>query len=67
MNSAIGGNALDFMNTILDPKEIEESNLRVALIGEMIKSKCEEVTNPEKLEGTIEVKKQVKETCKPLN
>ena len=32
-NSAIGRDAIEFLDTILTPEEIEESNLRVASIG----------------------------------
>ena len=33
MNSAIGHNALEFIDSLLTPEEILESDLRVALIG----------------------------------
>ena len=38
-NSAIGSVVLEFMDSILTPEEIAASNLRVALIGELIKAK----------------------------
>lgn len=40
-NSAVGENALAFMDTLLTQEEIAESNLRVALIGELIKARQE--------------------------
>lgn len=48
MNNAIGKDALEFMDTLLTPEEIAESDLRVALIGELIKTKQEKgLTNPQ--------------------
>ena len=41
MNSAIGQNALEFIDSLLTPEEISESDLRVALIGELIKARQE--------------------------
>lgn len=38
---AIGSNALEFMDSLLTQEELEESNLRVALIGEIIKARHE--------------------------
>ena len=34
-NPAIGGDAMAFIDTLLTPKERTESDLRVALIGEI--------------------------------
>lgn len=50
MNSAIGRDALEFMDTLLTPEEIAESNLRVALIGELIKARQEKGLSQKKLE-----------------
>lgn len=48
MNNAIGKDALEFMDTLLTPEEIAESDLRVALIGELIKTRQEKgLTNPQ--------------------
>ena len=41
MNSAIGQNALEFIDSLLTAEEILESDLRVALIGELIKARQE--------------------------
>ncbi len=38
---AIGGDALELLDSLLTPAEIVESNLRVALIGEIIKARQE--------------------------
>lgn len=38
---AIGSDALEFLDSLLTPEEIAESNLRVALIGEFIKARQE--------------------------
>lgn len=42
MNSAISRDALEFIDSLLTPKEIEESNARIAKIGEMIAQKLAE-------------------------
>lgn len=48
MNNAIGKDALEFIDTLLTPEEIAESDLRVALIGELIKTRQEKgLTNPQ--------------------
>ena len=49
MNEAIGRNALDFMDNLLTDEETAESNLRVALIGELIKARQEKGSNSEKI------------------
>ncbi len=49
-NPAIGGDALEFIDTLLTPEEIAESNLRVALIGELIKARQEKGISQKKLE-----------------
>lgn len=38
-NNAIGRDALEYLDTVLTPEEINESNLRVALINELIKAR----------------------------
>ena len=38
---AIGENALEFMDKLLTPDEIAESNLRASLISELIKARKE--------------------------
>ncbi len=59
MNSAIGRDALDFMDALLTPEEIAKSNLRVALIGELIKARQEKGLSQKKLEELSGVKQPV--------
>ncbi|MDY3869576.1 MAG: helix-turn-helix transcriptional regulator [Pyramidobacter sp.] len=59
MNNAIGRDALEFMDTLLPPEEIAESNLRVALIGELIKARQEKGLSQKKLEVLSGVKQPV--------
>ena len=59
MNSAIGQNALEFMDLLLTPEEILESDLRVALIGELIKARQEKGLSQKKLEELSGVKQPV--------
>lgn len=57
--NAIGDNALEFMDTVLTPEEIVESNLRVALIGELIKARQEQGISQKKLEELSGVKQPI--------
>lgn len=59
MNNAIGKDALEFMDTLLTPEEIAESNLRVALIGELIKARQEKGLSQKKLEELSGVKQPI--------
>lgn len=59
MNSAIGHNALEFIDSLLTPEEILESDLRVALIGELIKARQEKGLSQKKLEELSGVKQPV--------
>lgn len=59
MNDAIGRDALEFMDTLLTPEEIAESNLRVALIGELIKARQEKGISQKKLEELSGVKQPI--------
>ena len=59
MNSAIGQNALEFIDSLLTPEEILESDLRVALIGELIKARQERGLSQKKLEELSVVKQPV--------
>ena len=59
MNSAIGQNALEFIDSLLTPEEILESDLRVALIGELIKMRQEKGLSQKKLEELSGVKQPV--------
>lgn len=59
MNKAIGRNALEFIDNFLTPEEISESDLRVALIGELIKARQEKGFSQKKLEEISGVKQPV--------
>lgn len=59
MNNAIGRNALEFMDTLLTPEEIAQSNLRVALIGELIKARQEQGLSQKKLGELSGVKQPI--------
>lgn len=59
MNNAIGRDALEYMDTILTPEEVAESNLRVALIGELIKARQEKGLSQKKLEELSGVKQPI--------
>lgn len=56
---AVGGDALKFMDTLLTPEEKAESDLRVALIGEMVKARKERGISQKKLEELSGVKQPV--------
>lgn len=59
MNDAIGRDALEFMDTLLTPEEIAESNLRVALIGELIQARQEKGLSQKKLEELSGVRQPI--------
>ncbi len=59
MNNAIGRDALEYMDTLLTPEEVAESNLRVALIGELIKARQEKGFSQKKLEELSGVKQPI--------
>ena len=52
-------NALEFIDSLLTPEEILESDLRVALIGELIKARQERGLSQKKLEELSGVKQPV--------
>lgn len=56
---AIGGDVLEFMDTLLTDEEIAESNLRVALIGELIKARKEKGISQKQLEKLSGVKQPI--------
>ena len=56
---AVGDDVLEFMDSLLTPEEIAESNLRVALIGELIKARQEKGISQKKLEELSGVKQPV--------
>ena len=58
-NSAIGDSWDEFEKTIYTPEEIAESNLRVALIGELIKARNEKGISQKKLEELSGVKQPI--------
>lgn len=57
--NAVGEDALEFMDLLLTPEEIAESNLRVALIGELIKARQEKGISQKKLEELSGVKQPI--------
>ena len=57
--SAIGGNVLEFMDNFLTDEEIAESNLRVSLIGELIKARQEQGISQKRLEELSGVKQPI--------
>lgn len=58
-NPAIGGNALELLDTLLTQEEVRESNLRVALIGELIKARQEKGISQKRLEELSGVKQPI--------
>ena len=59
MNNAVGRDALDFIDNLLTPEEVAESNLRVALIGELVKARQEKGISQKKLEELSGVKQPI--------
>lgn len=55
-NPAIVENALDHIDAMLTPEEIAESDLRVAIIGELIKARKEKGLSQKQLEELSGVK-----------
>lgn len=49
---AVGGDVLEFMESILTPDEIAESELRVSIIGELIKARQEKGISQKKVRRT---------------
>ncbi|MDD6083651.1 MAG: helix-turn-helix transcriptional regulator [Oscillospiraceae bacterium] len=58
-NSAIGRSWEEFEKTVFTPNEIAESNLRVAIIGSLIKARQEQGISQKKLEELSGVKQPV--------
>ena len=56
---AIGGNVLEFLDSILTPEERAESDLRVAIIGELIKARNEKGISQKKLEELSGVRQPI--------
>ena len=59
MISSIGHKWEDVESELFTPEEIAASNLRVAIIGELIKSRCETGISQKKLEKLSGVKQPV--------
>lgn len=58
-SAAIGENALEFMDSFLTKEEIEESNLRVAIMEEIIDARKEKGISQKRLEELSGVKQPV--------
>jgi ribosome-binding protein aMBF1 (putative translation factor) len=58
-NPAVGRDALEFIDSYLTAEEIAESDLRVALIGELIKARKEKGWSQKKLEELSGVKQPI--------
>lgn len=56
---AVGGDVLELMDQVLTPEEIAESDLRVALIDELIKARKEKGISQKKLEELSGVKQPI--------
>lgn len=56
---AVGGDVLEFLDTNLTTEEIAESELRVALIGELIKARQEKGISQKKLEELSGVRQPI--------
>jgi len=57
--AAIGTDAADFIDSLLTPQEMAESNLRVSLIGELIKARRKMGISQKKLEELSGVKQPI--------
>lgn len=58
-NSAIGGTWEELEKELFTPEEIAASNLRVAMMGELLKGRQEQGINKEKLEELTGVQRPV--------
>ena len=58
-NTAIGRDALEYIDSFLTSEEIAESNLRVALIGELVKARREQGISQKKLEELSGVRQPI--------
>lgn len=58
-NSALGGTWEELQKELFTPEEIAASNLRVALIGELIKARQEKGISQKKLEELSGVKQPI--------
>lgn len=58
-NDALGDDALDFMDKLMSPDEILESDLRVQLIDELVRARNEQGISQKKLEELSGVKQPI--------
>ena len=58
-NDTLQDDAIAYIDSFLTPEEIAESNLRVALIGELIKARNERGVTQKQLEGMSGVSQPV--------
>lgn len=58
-NNAIGRDALEYIDSLLTPEEIAESELRVSIICELIKARQEKGISQKKLEELSGVKQPI--------
>lgn len=58
-NPAVGGDALELLDSFLTQEEIAASNLRVALIGELIKARQQKGISQKRLEELSGVKQPI--------
>lgn len=58
-SDAVGGNVLEFMESVLTPDEMAECGLRVSIIRELIKARQEKGISQKKLEELSGVKQPV--------
>lgn len=58
-NSAVGGTWDELQKELFTPEEIASSNLRVALIGELVKARQEKGISQKKLEELSGVKQPI--------
>jgi predicted XRE-type DNA-binding protein len=56
---ALGGDALEFMDSLLTPEEIAASNLRVAMMSELVHARTEKGISQKKLEELSGVKQPI--------
>lgn len=58
-DAAVGGDAVEFLHSLLTPEELAESKLRVSLMGEIVKARQEKGISQKKLEELSGVKQPV--------
>ncbi|MBR4346013.1 MAG: XRE family transcriptional regulator [Oscillospiraceae bacterium] len=58
-NPAVTNDALEFIDSLLTPEEIAESNLRVALIGELVEERKKQGITQQQLEEMSGIKQPI--------